>query len=206
MDPERFAICLLVLDASRSLTDGSSRRFAFLQGNKKFGSERGGTPIAEDLSHLSVEERTKYLKERERKIKLIAVAQDRLEKLKTDVEAVTIEDVGVRFEEGREAWEVEGDEGVAGRVELREFFWRVSRVFSFLSSLSFRADYLLCFFTLSVPKFRATTVRLRSLLRRIFTVDRQTNLVLSPFAETKSFRLSTTSTSPSPSLQPRKWA
>ncbi|KAL7413592.1 hypothetical protein BDY24DRAFT_389003 [Mrakia frigida] len=94
------------------------------KGNKKFGSERGGTPIAEDLSHLSVEERTKYLKERERKIKLIAVAQDRLEKLKTDVEAVTIEDVGVRFEEGREAWEVEGDEGVAGRVELREFFWR----------------------------------------------------------------------------------
>jgi len=82
----------------------------------------------EDLSHLSAEERTKYIKEREKKIKLIAVAKDRLEKLKADVEAVTIEDVGVLFEEGREAWEVEGDEGVAGRVDLREFFWRVSRV------------------------------------------------------------------------------
>jgi len=89
-----------------------------------------------DLSHLSAEERTKYIKERERKVKLIAVARDRLEKLKTDVEAVTIEDVGVLFEEGREAWEVEGDEGVAGRVDLREFFWRVSRISFFLSPAS----------------------------------------------------------------------
>lgn len=112
----------------------------------------------EDLSHLSAEERTKYIKEREKKIKLIAVAKDRLEKLKTDVEAVTIEDVGVLFEEGREAWEVEGDEGVAGRVDLREFFWRVSRVF-FSPLPRFEKSDPLAFFLSSVPKIRASTVR-----------------------------------------------
>ena len=86
---------------------------------------RSSTPvITEDLSHLSAEDRSKYLKERDRKHKLVLAAQDRLDKLQADVAEVDIEEVGVLFEEGREDWEAEGDEGIAGRVDLREFFWR----------------------------------------------------------------------------------
>lgn len=118
-------------------TRGRPAREPGLAGAKATGRNRGGRPsaadaaarsatpvIVEDLSHLSVEERQKYIKERDRKHKLVLAAHERLEKLRADVADVDVEEVGFVFEEDRQDWEVDGDEGIAGRVELREFFWR----------------------------------------------------------------------------------
>ena len=109
----------------RDSTAANGKATARNRGGRPSGVDGSSTPVVvEDLSHLSAEERQKYIKERDRKHKLVLAAEERFEKLRADVAEIDIEEVGVMFEDGRQDWDVEGDEGIAGRVELREFFWR----------------------------------------------------------------------------------